>query len=255
MLTKTPAAAPSNADLLAPDTTGLNFYRADPMLADILRLYLPKALFDHIDPHLDRLGALAGDRLDACARLADRHGPVLHPRDRFGRDVQSIEYHPAYRELENAAYGEFGIHAMSHRKGILGWPETYPAVAKHAFTFLFNQAEFGMGCPINVTDGAARLLSRFGDDALKAKYLDGLTQTDMAKLTQGGQFMTEKEGRLRRRQADDDRRAGWRSLAAVWREVVLLQCGRESRDAAGAAARRGPRHARRRSVSDAALPR
>jgi alkylation response protein AidB-like acyl-CoA dehydrogenase len=29
---------------------------------------------------------------------------------------------------------------------------------------------------------------------LKAKYLDGLTQTDMSRLTQGGQFMTEKEG-------------------------------------------------------------
>jgi alkylation response protein AidB-like acyl-CoA dehydrogenase len=66
--------------------------------------------------------------------------------------------------------------------------------AKHAFTFLFNQAEFGLGCPINVTDGCAKLLANFGDDALKAKYLDGLTQTDMAKLTQGGQFMTEKEG-------------------------------------------------------------
>lgn len=182
------------ADLIAPDTTGLNFYRADPMLADILRLYLSPALFKHIDPHLDRLGALAGDQLDTCARLADRHGPILHHRDRFGRDVQWIEYHPAYRELENAAYGEFGIHAMSHRKGILGWADTYPAVAKHAFTFLFNQTEFGMGCPINVTDGAARLLSRFGDAALKGKYLDGLTQTDMAKLTQGGQFMTEKEG-------------------------------------------------------------
>ena len=83
---------------------------------------------------------------------------------------------------------------MSVRKGILGWPETYPVAAKHAFTFLFNQAEFGLGCPINVTDGCAKLLSRFGDDALKARYLDGLTQTDMNKLTQGGQFMTEKEG-------------------------------------------------------------
>ena len=128
------------------------------------------------------------------ARLADRHVPELHQRDRFGRDVQWIEYHPAYRELERAAFGEFGIHAMSVRKGILGWPETYPVAAKHAFTFLFNQAEFGLGCPINVTDGCAKLLSRFGDDALKARYLDGLTQTDMSKLTQGGQFMTEKEG-------------------------------------------------------------
>jgi hypothetical protein len=180
--------------LLAPDTSGMNFYRADPALTDLLRIHLPEALFRHIEPHLDRLGGLTGGHLDECARLADRHVPVLHQRDRFGRDAQWIEYHPAYRELERAAFGEFGIHAMSLRKGIMGWQEPYPVVAKHAFTFLFNQAEFGLGCPINVTDGCAKLLSKFGSEALKAKYLDGLTQTDMSRLTQGGQFMTEKEG-------------------------------------------------------------
>lgn len=182
------------ASLIAPDTSGSNFYRNDPALTDLLRIHLDDKLFQHIQPHLDRLGGLVGGRLDECGRMADKHGPVLHQRDRFGNDVQHVEYHPAYRELEAAAFGEFGIHALSHRKGIMGWPSTYPVVAKHAFTFLFNQAEFGMGCPINVTDGAAKLLSNFGDAALKAKYLDGLTQTDMAKLTQGGQFMTEKEG-------------------------------------------------------------
>jgi acyl-CoA dehydrogenase len=187
----TPADQPG---LLAPDTSGMNFYRADPALTDLLRIHLPDALFRHIEPHLDRLGALAGGHLDECARLADRHVPELHQRDRFGRDAQWIEYHPAYRELERAAFGEFGIHAMSVRKGILGWPDKYPVTAKHAFTFLFNQAEFGLGCPINVTDGCAKLLSNFGSETLKARYLDGLTQTDMNKLTQGGQFMTEKEG-------------------------------------------------------------
>jgi alkylation response protein AidB-like acyl-CoA dehydrogenase len=193
-VTARPAPSGAPANLIAPDTSGLNFYRADPSLADLLRIHLPEKLFNHIDPHLDRLGVLAGGALDECARLADKHGPVLHQRDKFGRDIQWIEYHPAYRELEKAAFGEFGIHALSHRKGIMGWPDTYPVTAKHAFTFLFNQTEFGMGCPINVTDGAAKLLSKFGDAALKAKYLDGLTQTDMAKLTQGGQFMTEMEG-------------------------------------------------------------
>ena len=187
-------AGGAKVGLLAPDTTGMNFYRADPALTDLLRIHLPDRLFRHIEPHLDRLGALAGGYLDECARLADRHGPVLHQRDRFGRDVQWIEYHPAYRELERAAFGEFGIHAMSIRKGILGWPDKYPVVAKHAFTFLFNQAEFGLGCPINVTDGCAKLLASFGSEALRDRYLDGLTQTDLIKLTQGGQFMTEKEG-------------------------------------------------------------
>lgn len=188
----TQRAASSSA--IAPDTTGLNFYAADRSLSDLLDIHVAEPLRRHIEPHLQRLGALAGDHLDACARLADRHTPVLHHRDRFGNDIQSIEYHPAYRELERVGFGEFGIHAMSHRKGILGWPDVYPAAAKHAFTYLFNQAEFGMGCPLNVTDGAAMLLSRFGDEPLKARYLDRLTETDMRRLTQGAQFMTEKEG-------------------------------------------------------------
>ena len=60
--------------LLAPDTTGMNFYRADPALTDLLRLHLPDALFRHIEPYLDRLGELAGGYLDECARLAKEFG-------------------------------------------------------------------------------------------------------------------------------------------------------------------------------------
>ncbi len=71
-----------------------------------------------------------------------------------------------------------------------------------------------------------------------------------------GRSVHDREGRrLRCRHLDHDGGAGGRSLAALWREVVLLQCRRESRDAAGAARRRAAGHARRRPVPDAALPR
>src|ERR1700743_2068513 len=98
-LLKQDAAGAGQSGLLAPDTTGMNFYRAAPALTDLLHIYLPPPLCDPIEPHLDRLGELAGGRLDECARLADHHGPVLHQRDKFGRDVQSIEYTPASPEL------------------------------------------------------------------------------------------------------------------------------------------------------------
>lgn len=204
---------------IAPDTTGLNFFTADPSLSDLLAIHLPDDLNRHIQPHLTELGAQAGGYLDECARQADRHVPVLHQRDRFGRDEQWIEYHPAYRELEKAAFGHFGIHAMSHRAGILDWPDRYPAAAKHAFTYLFNQAEFGLGCPINVTDGAAMLLDRYGSPELKARYLEGLITTDMNRLTQGSQFMTEKEGgsdvgRLTTRAVQEDNH--WRLYGDKW---------------------------------------
>jgi hypothetical protein len=63
------------ANLLAPDTTGMNFYRADPVLADLLRIYLPKALFRHIEPHLDRLGerkTRRKTRLPGCCSVIAR---------------------------------------------------------------------------------------------------------------------------------------------------------------------------------------
>src|SRR5260221_12112182 len=100
------AAAAGQPGLLAPDTTGMNFYRADPALTDLLRLHLTEALFRHIEPHLDRLGGLAGGPLDAGARLADPHTPVLPQRDRFGRGYPHIQYHPAVAALERGRVGE-----------------------------------------------------------------------------------------------------------------------------------------------------
>ena len=192
-MTETTLQRDLDASAIAPDTRGMNFYRADQSLRDLLALYLPDDLRAHLEPHLDRLGGLAAGELDECAALADKHPPQLHHRDRFGRDRQWIEYHPAYRRLEEVAYGEFGIHAMSHRP-ILGWATALPAVAKHAFTLLFNEAEFGLGCPINVTDSAAHLIRLYGDETIKARFLPRMLSQNMAELWQGAQFMTEKSG-------------------------------------------------------------
>ena len=134
---------PTGSDQVAPDCREMNFYRMDQSLHDLLGIYLDPALAKHLEPHFDRLGELAGGRLDELAEIADKHPPVLHPRDRFGRDEDWIEYHPAYREMEKIAFGEFGLHAMSHRADVLGWPHPMPAIAKYAFQYLFVQAEFG----------------------------------------------------------------------------------------------------------------
>ncbi len=179
---------------IAPDTSDWNFFDADHALQDLLALYLAPDLLAHLTPHLQRMGGMVAGELDSAAHLADRHPPILHHRDRFGRDLQSIEYHPAYRELEEAAFGTFAMHAMSHRGDVLGWPEPFPAVAKHAFTYLFNQAEFGLGCPINVTDSAIHVLRLYASDTVKQRFLPHMLTDDTQVLWQGAQFMTEREG-------------------------------------------------------------
>src|SRR3546814_4664241 len=81
----------------------------------------PAGLKAHREPHLDRLGALAGDELDELAGTADRNGPELRPRTRRGEEANAIDYHPAYRAMEQIAFGDYGLAAMSHRGGVLGW--------------------------------------------------------------------------------------------------------------------------------------
>ena len=192
-----PAASLSAADpsdLLAGDCRGMNFYRADPALQALLDLYLPPALREHLEPHLERLGELAGGRIDELAAIADKNPPVLHNRDRLGRDEDWIEYHPAYCEMERIAFGEYGLHAMSHRGGVLGWPEPLPPVAKYALQYLFVQGEFGLMCPVSVTDTSIRLIRDFASPALRQRLLPRMLSQDMETMLKGTQFITEKAG-------------------------------------------------------------
>ena len=186
------AASPPAGAQAVPDSRGVNLWRADPAFARLLQLYLPRDLLAVLEPKLDRLGALAGDELDRLAGIADRNPPTLNPRDRRGEDAESIDYHPAYREMEQLAFGEFGLAAMSHRAGVFGWPAPLPPAAKYALTFLFAQAEFGLLCPVNMTDSLAGALRRLGSPDLVARYLPQLTSQDLDTHAQGAMFLTEQ---------------------------------------------------------------
>jgi acyl-CoA dehydrogenase len=182
------------AGYIAPDCAGQNFYAVDRGLRDLLKLYLEPDDFRRLEPHFDRLGALAGGRLDELARAADKHPPVLNARDRFGRDEDWIDYHSSYREMEQIAFGDFQFHAMSHRAGALGMDRTLPAVAKYALQYLFVQAEFGLMCPISVTDTSIHLIRKFASPELREYLLPKMLSGDVATMWKGTQFMTERAG-------------------------------------------------------------
>ncbi|MCA8928906.1 MAG: acyl-CoA dehydrogenase family protein [Alphaproteobacteria bacterium] len=175
-----------------PDSRGVNVYASDPAFADLLDVYLAPAIRKAVEPHFQRMGGLAGDHLERLALDADKNPPVLHIRARNGADDERIEKHPAYVALEDVAFGRFGLAAMSHRAGVLGADAPLPPLVKYGLTYLFVQAEFGLCCPLSMTDSLTRTLRKFGDDDLIARYIDGLTTQDMEALTQGAMFMTEQ---------------------------------------------------------------
>jgi alkylation response protein AidB-like acyl-CoA dehydrogenase len=194
-LHRTATKRPSDpTDHVAPDCSGLNFFDLDRGVRDLLRLYLSREDQEKLEPHLRRLGELAGGKLDRLARIADKHPPVLNARDAFGRDEDWIDYHPAYREMEAIAFCDFQFHAMSHRGGVLGMDHPLPAVAKYIFQYLFVQAEFGLMCPISVSDTSIHLIRKFASAELKQYLLPKMLSDDMTVLWKGTQFMTERAG-------------------------------------------------------------
>lgn len=187
------ASTPTGSDHVGGDSRGANFFAIDHALQDLLGLYLTDEERQHFWPHFDQLGALAGNELDEWATLSDKTPPKLHNRDRFGRDRQWIEYHPAYERMVEVGFHQFGIHAAPHRP-ILGWKTGVSPVVKFALHYLFSQAEFGLMCPLAVTELAAMLVLKYGSDELKSKYGERMISLDPAELLQGAQFMTEKAG-------------------------------------------------------------
>ena len=175
-----------------PDQHGVNLFDTDPDLARVLSLYLPQPVYRHLLPQLQQLGGLAGGVLDTLAHAADNNPPQLLHRTRSGVDAQRIVKHPAYVEMERVAFSQYGLAAMSHRAGVFGWDTPLPAAAKYALTYLFVQAEFGLCCPLSMTDSLTRTLRKFGTSELVDRYLPNLTTQVFDDLTQGAMFMTEQ---------------------------------------------------------------
>lgn len=170
----------------------MNFVTSDPALLPLVERYLDAEDRDLLIPVLTELGADAANRLAPLADLADKNKPTLEHFDRDGNRVDAITYHPSYLELSKAAYEQYGLSALSHR-GIHGWTNTPPHLAKYVMSYVFVQAEFGLACPVSMTDAAARTLRKFGDPKLFGAYIDGLTSTKAETRYTGAMFMTETQ--------------------------------------------------------------
>jgi alkylation response protein AidB-like acyl-CoA dehydrogenase len=169
-----------------PESRGLNLFEADASYRGLLQLHLEPKLFAHLLPHFTALGGLAGSEIDELALDSDKHPPELV-------DSFFIKKGNSYKDLENIAFGKYGLAAMSHRGGVLGWPEPMPPAAKYALSYLYVQAEFGVCCPLSMTDALTRTIRRYADASLVTRYLPGLTSQDMDALVQGAMFMTEQQ--------------------------------------------------------------
>ncbi len=151
---------------------------------------------DWANAHLHRTGALVGSaHVQDLARQANRHLPELRTHDRFGHRVDIVEFHPAYHELMRLIYGS-SAHSFA-------WTHTRPGaqVARGVLSYLWNQGENGVCCPMGMTFAAIPALRH--DPALLAEWAPRINSAEYdpraihAAQKPGatvGMVMTEKQG-------------------------------------------------------------
>ncbi len=151
-------------------------------------------MFRQFEPLIQRLGGVVGNEIDQLARIVDQNPPVLEQRDRFGRDLDRIVYHPAYREMERIGFEDFQFHTMCHQPNAFGSGAPAPQALKYAFQYLFIQSECGMMCPLSITDATIHVLRVYASEELKAYLLPKMMAPALKDMWKGTQFMTERAG-------------------------------------------------------------
>jgi len=167
-------------------------YAADPVVQRVVKTLGA----DWAEERLHEAGRTVGSaHVQELARQANRNLPELRTHDRFGNRVDRIDFHPAWHELMTLAIGQ-ETHALS-------WTDPRPGaqVARAGLSYLWNQGENGICCPIGMTYSAVPILRRdrahwreWGGLVTSSRYDRRQTRAADKTGVTVGMAMTEKQG-------------------------------------------------------------
>jgi acyl-CoA dehydrogenase len=173
-----------------PDSPSHSYWTASPDLQALVKRKLSPEGFAWAEPQLEAMGETAAKVVAPLAAIADREQPRLITHDARGERISRVEYHASYREMERIAYGS-GMIAMKYRTH--EHSREAPFIG-FALGYLFAMAECGLYCPLCMTDGVARVLTRHGTHDQVMRVVPHLTSSDPSTLWTGGMFLTERAG-------------------------------------------------------------
>ncbi|MDO9413584.1 MAG: isovaleryl-CoA dehydrogenase [Pseudolabrys sp.] len=169
-----------------------NLFASDVVLRDAVR----REGAGWAEGDLDALGVTLGKPETVKLGFdANRNPPQLRTLDRYGHRLDEVEFHPSWHELLAIAL-RAGLHSSP-------WAHPQPGahVARAAGTYLLNQIESGVYCPVAMTYGAVPTLKHAPDIA--ATWLPKIYGRDYDKRfmpvsdkssTLLGMGMTENQG-------------------------------------------------------------
>ena len=146
--------------------------------------------------HLSWHGGICGGSMMELGEQANAHKPVLRNFDRYGRRVDTVDFHPAYHEVMR--------HSMAAQVHSFSWVHANREgahVVRAALSYLSGQAEAGTGCPLTMTHAAVPVLQRSPELAktwlpkiLGSEYDPRSLPIESKTACTIGMGMTEKQG-------------------------------------------------------------
>lgn len=165
-----------------------NQFDEDAVLQDYLERMFPAEQRSELFSDLRSLAAacLELDALVVKDRLID---PVLTQWDAWGERIDHIELTDTWKRAREVA-ATHGVVAAAYeeRFGILA------RVHQFSLAYLFAPASDFYGCPLAMTDGAARTLLASDNRALIERAVPHLTSRNPDEFWTSGQWMTESTG-------------------------------------------------------------
>ena len=119
----------------------------------VLRTAVKREQAGWADDGLSALGATLGKPETIQLGFdANKYPPVLRTLDRYGHRLDEVDYHPAWHALMSIAL-RAGLHSSP-------WADPKPGahVARAAGTYMLNQIESGVYCPLAMTYGSVPTL-------------------------------------------------------------------------------------------------
>ncbi|HEX9161362.1 MAG TPA: acyl-CoA dehydrogenase family protein [Thermoanaerobaculia bacterium] len=178
------------AALQIPEPPHVSYWESSPQLRALCRRKLCDSAWTWAEPQLVSMGERAAIEVAPLAQIADRESPRLATHDIRGNRINRVDYHPSYREMERIAYGS-GILTMKYTRHENSADAPF---VSFALGYLFAMAECGLYCPLCMTDGVARVVTRHGTREQIDRVVPHLASSDLASLWTGGMFLTERAG-------------------------------------------------------------
>lgn len=220
---------------------GLNYYTADPDLADTLDTYLDPATRAWAQEVLVELGERAGTELVRRADVYDAAGHELERYDRLGRDVSRVAYHPDWLTSLDEVF-DFGLVGWNHDPDRLARYGPAPTTLLTAFDYLVGQADMALCCPLELAHGTVVVLEQFATPEQRDRFLPSVVATDAARRLQVAQVATEITGGsdvgATRTEAVRAADGGWELTGEKWFASnvgadLIVTMGRVDTDVAG----------------------